>query len=107
MKPHRPALQGLWLSCILGWLFALPAAWEVWLGSAHLFAGDSDVSLVLQGSLWATPLGRDLILFGIAQLAVHTAFGFVCWLLALVTRYSWPGSSLSRRQWLLVWYFLA
>jgi arylsulfatase A-like enzyme len=106
VKPASSAREGLWLACILGWLFAAPAAWEVWLGSARLFATDSDVSVILDGSMWTTPLGQDLILFMLAQLLVHAAFGVACWLLALLTLHAWPRSGLSRRQWVLVWLVL-
>jgi hypothetical protein len=110
VPPRHPSQsarsEGLWLACILGWLFALPAAWEVWLASGQLFSAESDVAIVLSDSIWSTPLGRDLVLFGLAQLLLHTGFGLCCWILARISGFAWPGVGISRRLWVLAWYFL-
>ncbi len=103
---HSAPLSGLGLASLLGLLFALPGAWEVWLANGQLFTTDSDIAVVVQDSIWLTPLGRDLILFGLTQTLLHIVFGLGCWALACASEFAWPRSGVSRRLWIFAWYLL-
>ena len=64
------------------------------------------VRSALDDPLWHTRLGLNIVLFGLALLALHLAFGVCCWLLAVLSGKAFPNARASRRQWILGWFLL-
>jgi hypothetical protein len=58
----------------------------------------------LSQPLWEMRLGRNVALFALGLLAVHMAFGVVCWLLALAARSAWPRAPVGLYSWIGLWF---
>jgi arylsulfatase A-like enzyme len=98
------ASSGLGLALLLGAALLL-ASFARLAGDMNSAAFDMTiVEAALNDSLWQTRLGLNLLLFALALLALHLGFGLVCWLLAWLTEKAFPRATVSRRQWLIVWY---
>lgn len=67
--------------------------------------------VIVEGALtepvWKTRLGLNVALFFVVVLALHLAFGLVCWLLALAAERAFPLFRCTRRQWILLWFLAA
>lgn len=62
------------------------------------------VQTALMDPLWRTRLGINLLLFALAMLALHLAFGLACWLMAWLTRKAFASSRLTQVHWVLIWF---
>ncbi len=72
---------------------------------SRAFGGDV-LDSVLAQPIWHTTLGRNIALFIVALLALHAAFAILCWALALLSQYAFPNTRATRRQWVLLWFFV-
>ncbi|MFO1410833.1 MAG: hypothetical protein U1F06_10815, partial [Steroidobacteraceae bacterium] len=98
--PRRPDSQrwhglGLALLCGLGLLLLSYARRCGDLDSA-LFH-DEVINTLVETPLWHTALLRNVLVFALALLALHLAFGLACWLLARAAERAWPAVPATRR----------
>lgn len=100
----RPRLQGLGVACALGIAFMLLSFLRTLGDTGSMKFGDVAIRTAMETPLWGTSLGRSLAYFVFAQLLAHLTFAALCWALACLTHYAWPGTSVTRRQWVLIWF---
>ncbi|HTQ37343.1 MAG TPA: sulfatase-like hydrolase/transferase [Steroidobacteraceae bacterium] len=99
--PASGARMALLLGFALLLLSYLPIATLL---NSDAFHSPRVVAETLTEPLWRTRLGLNILLFALAQLALHLSFGALCWLLALASESAWPRLRLSRRKWILLWF---
>ena len=94
---------------------ALVLAVLAWWGILAAFAaqllsiGQSELrtaTVALIGETQVPVLTRDIVLFVLAQLLIHAAFGIASWLLALASQRAWPRWRVTPIQWTIVWVLL-
>jgi arylsulfatase A-like enzyme len=103
--PGRTA--GLVLAALLGLALLLLSYLRLAvLLKSNAFHGTRVIAETLTEPLWQTRLGLNILLFTVAQLALHMCFAALCWLLALASGRAWPTVKLTRRQWILVWFLV-
>lgn len=107
--PHakpQSLTQGLPIA-LAGSLLLLAASFGNWYfqtGSSSSAA--SEFAKMNGGPLLGTAVGDALVAFGVAQLALHLAFGIGCWVLALASRRAWPDYPATQRAWTILWMLL-
>jgi arylsulfatase A-like enzyme len=107
-EPHSPrAIDGLPIALLLGLALLLLSYLRIaGLLRTDAFHSTRVVAETLVDPIWRTRLGFNILLFVLAQLALHLGFGILCWLLALASERAWPRAKPSRRQWVLLWFLL-
>ncbi|MEJ0098643.1 MAG: sulfatase-like hydrolase/transferase [Pseudomonadota bacterium] len=101
------AVAGLGFAALLGLALLLLSYLRLAaLLKTDAFHNPKVVAETLTEPLWHTQLGFNILMFVLAQLALHFAFGASCLLLALASERAWPKAKATRRQWILVWFVL-
>lgn len=59
---------------------------------------------LLAGPIWGTPLGDNLVRFGLAVMLIHSLFGLSCWTLGQLSARAWPSAEATLRQHILLWF---
>jgi arylsulfatase A-like enzyme len=62
------------------------------------------VENALDNPIWHTRLGLNIVLFVLAMLALHLTFGFLCWLMAVLSDRAFPAARCPLWQWILLWF---
>jgi arylsulfatase A-like enzyme len=102
-KPSPSRLEGVGLAGLLG-LALLLASFSRRFGELSTMAFQNGMlDAMLANGLWGTGLGRSLLMFSLALLAIHAGFAIAVWLLAWTTAFAFPGAAVTRKQWVLVW----
>jgi len=58
---------------------------------------------VFAGPIWQTALARNVVLFILALVLVHAAFGVICWALAVLSQYAFPRLRVTRGKCVVLW----
>jgi arylsulfatase A-like enzyme len=98
--------DGLVLALVAG-IALLAVSGLRWLDhAAGSFESTSILRTLVNGPILGTRLGGQIASIGAAHVAVHGAFGFMCWVLAILSGRAWPSVVATRRQWTLLWLML-
>jgi hypothetical protein len=94
--------DGLLLGQLLGLALLAISYLRVTVNAAELTGQVFDA--LLAGPVWGTPLGDNIVRFGLGVLLIHCLFGLCCWVLGHLSARAWPSSKATLNQHILLWF---
>jgi hypothetical protein len=102
LQPSR--LAGLGLALLLALAFLLLSYVRIYADSQSAMLRSGVFTSLFQGPIWGTTLARNMVLFGVAQLALHLAYGVFCWGIARLSYWLWPSPTTRIPHHVLLWF---
>lgn len=106
MQANRKAelqWRGLPLALGLAITFFLASQIQIIADMGSALFGGKVLESVFAEPIWTTATGRNLALYGAAQICLHLTFGGILFLLARLSVTAWPTVRATVRQWVFLW----
>jgi len=104
MRKDQSFIADLSWTVFLGILLLGISYLRLWGDAGSAALGGNVIIATLAQPIVGTKLGSNLLLYALAQAALHGVFAMLCVPLAHLTRFAWNDQKNSRRTWAILWF---
>jgi arylsulfatase A-like enzyme len=107
MRKDQSLAADLSWAALLGILLLGISHLRLWGDTGSAAFGSKVIDATLAEPIIGSKLGSNLLLYALAQAALHSVFAMLCVALGHLTRFAWNDQKNSRRSWAILWFLAA